>query len=96
VGILACIEGLAALIRVTGDPEKAARLLGTADVLRTKVGAGLNSGQADYDRNLAALHAELAPSVMAAAWEEGTRMSVDEAVAYAGEHAARESTSFNQ
>jgi predicted ATPase/transcriptional regulator with XRE-family HTH domain len=97
VGVLACLEGLAALLRVTGDPERAATLLGAADVLRTKVGAGLHSGdKTDYDRNLAALHAELAPSVMAAAWAGGSRMSVEQAVAYAEEHTARPSPPFDQ
>src|SRR6185437_8382145 len=86
VGVLACLEGLAALLRVTGDPGRAATLLGAADVLRTKVGAGLHSGEkVDYDRNLAAVRAALAPSVMSAAWQEGSRMSVEQAVAYAEE-----------
>jgi predicted ATPase/transcriptional regulator with XRE-family HTH domain len=84
VGIIACLEGLAALDRITGGPERAARLLGAAELLRTKVGAGFHKGdKVDYERNLAALRGQLSPTLLAARWEEGARMSVEDAVAYA-------------
>ncbi|HEY8284222.1 MAG TPA: tetratricopeptide repeat protein [Chloroflexota bacterium] len=84
VGILACIEGLAALARTTGEAERAARLLGAAESLRARVGAGLHGNdKLDYERNLAALRADLPPETLAAAWAEGARMTMEQVVAYA-------------
>ena len=85
VGILACIEGLAALARAAGDPGKAARLWGAAETLRARVGAGLHGNdKLDYGRNLAALQDELPPATLAAAWAEGSLMTAEQVVAYAG------------
>jgi hypothetical protein len=58
--------------------------LGAAESLRARVGAGLHGNdKLDYERNLAALRADLPPETLAAAWAEGARMTMEQVVAYA-------------
>ncbi|HZS87562.1 MAG TPA: tetratricopeptide repeat protein [Chloroflexota bacterium] len=86
VGIVDCLEGLAALARVQGHLERAARLWGATEALRAAVGAALHAADsADHERNVAALRAELEPSLLSAAWAAGRAMTVDQAAAYAGD-----------
>ena len=69
-----------------GQAERAARLLGTAKTALEASNAPLPMGPADqaaYDRYLAATKAQLDSQVFAAAWEEGRRMTLSQAVACA-------------
>jgi non-specific serine/threonine protein kinase len=87
VGIVDCLEGLAALARLQGQPERAARLWGATEALRAAVGAALHAADsADHERNVAALHGELEPAVLSTAWAAGRAMTIDQAVAYAGDN----------
>jgi predicted ATPase len=88
VGIVHCLEGLAALAREQGHLERAARLWGATEALRAAVGAALHvADSADHERNVAALQTQLEPGVLAAAWAAGRAMTLDQAVAYAGDEA---------
>lgn len=73
-----------ALMTVDVAPERAARLLSAAELLRQTIGLNyVPSDQADYERNLARTRAALTDAAFAQAWAEGQAMSVAEAVAYA-------------
>jgi len=82
-GIASALERLAWV--ATGDhPDRAARLLGAAEALRQAIGASLNpSARAEYDRHLAALRERLGEEQFTRAWEQGRKMTADDAVAYA-------------
>ena len=74
--------GLLALER--GVAERAARLLGAADVLREVVGAAWwPSQRARFDEGRAAARAALGEEAFATAWVVGRAMSVEEAAEYA-------------
>jgi hypothetical protein len=70
---------------VPGDDQhrkqRAARLFGAAAALREAIGAPLPPVEhAAYDRSVAALRAALPEAAFAAAWAEGRRMTVDQAI----------------
>ena len=66
------------------QPERAARLFGAAHGLLAAIGAALSvSNQIDYERNLAAVRAQLGDAAFEAAWTEGQAMSFEAAVAEA-------------
>jgi hypothetical protein len=79
-GIVWCIEGLAVVAALQGDTLRAARLGGAAQTQRKIIGATLSA----YDelRLSAALLGKLS-ATEPAAWAEGHRMTVDQAVAHA-------------
>jgi predicted ATPase len=69
-----------------GDPGRAARLLGAAEELRIVLGGHLTGLElAQHERALSLLSAALAPDALAAAWEAGRRLSLDDAAALAGQ-----------
>ncbi len=79
-GIAECVAGIAVL-EAEPAPERATRLLAAAMATVESMGSRLSSSnQGEYDRALAAIHARLDESAFNAAWEEGTRMTLDEAV----------------
>jgi len=64
--------------------ERAARLFGAAEALRAAAGVPLTPfDRADYDRDVAAIQAQLDNAALKAAWVEGRAMSLEQAVAYA-------------
>jgi hypothetical protein len=64
--------------------ERAARLLGAAAPLRHDVGWYLNAAdRVDYDRNLAAVRAQLDEATFTTAWEVGRAMTLEQAIAEA-------------
>jgi DNA-binding NarL/FixJ family response regulator len=67
-----------------GEPERAARLLGAADVLiearRHTLG---DIDQADYELIVTTTKAQLDEETWQKAWEEGRFMTVEQAIAYA-------------
>ena len=67
---------------VQEKPGRATRLFGAAEVIREAVGAGPLPPylQSMYDRNVAEVCAELDEETLAAAWAEGRKMSIEEAI----------------
>ena len=66
------------------EPARAARLFGAAEALRQIMGAPLPpSDRAEYERNVAAVRAQLGEEMFAAAWAEGRAMTMEQAVEYA-------------
>ncbi len=79
---LRVLDSLAALAFARGLPNRAARLLGTADGVReTTERPVLHRSDAAVRTALAALRAALADPVLSAHWQAGRRMSLGEAVA---------------
>ncbi len=82
--IAQCLEGLAAVAGTSGTAERAARLLGAADALRTAIGAPLPPARReDYHRCVDAVREALGDSTFSAAWKRGMEMTVAQAIAYA-------------
>jgi predicted ATPase/class 3 adenylate cyclase len=82
--IAMCLEGLAHVAGAEGQPERVVRLYGAAEVLREAIDTPLpTSDRADYDRSVSAARAELGEETFAKAWEEGRKMMMEEAIAYA-------------
>jgi non-specific serine/threonine protein kinase len=78
------LEGMADLSSATGDPERAARLIGWADTARRKLeDIRPRLEQADVDKIIAACLAKMGEVAFSDACNEGKKMSPDEAVAYA-------------
>jgi predicted ATPase/class 3 adenylate cyclase len=73
-----------------GQGERAARLWGAAEALRKSIGATLHgTDRPDYDRSVAASHAQLGEAEWEAAFAQGMAMSPEEAAEYAlgeGDH----------
>jgi len=93
-GIAECLEGLAEEDRGTapcrdqtpsqGQPERAARLLGAAEALRTRIGAPLPPHRRpEYETHRAALRVTLGEAAYTAAWSAGRALTWEEAVAEA-------------
>jgi hypothetical protein len=84
------LECIAFIACERSQPVLAVRLLAAADSVRAATDAPMASFERDeYDRVLASLRAELTPEAFAAAWDEGSSMTKDEAVA-AGLEAAQQ------
>ncbi len=77
------VAALSEAMRVRGQIQPAMRLAGAAaafeDMERTQQANALFH----YNRTLAAARARLSDPALAAAWAEGQRMTLDQAVAYA-------------
>jgi predicted ATPase/class 3 adenylate cyclase/DNA-binding NarL/FixJ family response regulator len=83
-GIPDALECLADLALKAGDHREAARLFGTADAIRQRIGVvRFKIYDSDYENSLAALRDAMGEQDFAAAWVEGTALSTDEAIAYA-------------
>ena len=85
IGIVFTVEGLASLALLQERPQQAVRLVAWADMIRETV---INNPrppaeQADMDRELAKVCAQLGDAAFTAAQSAGRRMSMDEAIAYA-------------
>ena len=81
---VACMEGLARVSVMRGDPVKAARLLGASAALRDEVGTPLSPIiQADHDHTTNAARKALGVEAFEAAWAVGHAMPFEEAIAYA-------------
>jgi predicted ATPase/class 3 adenylate cyclase len=83
-GLAACLEGLAGLSEAMGQPERAARLFGIASALRAPTHVPpLPLDRASYERTVARVRATLEEDIFSTAWEEGRRMTLEQAVEYA-------------
>jgi hypothetical protein len=80
------LEGLAGVAGAQGQAERAARLWGAAEALRVAVGAPSSPTEcAHYESYRHTARAHLDEASYAVAWAEGHAMTVEQAVAYAGE-----------
>ena len=78
------MEGLASLAVQQGRPARVVRLFAWADVTREALeDTRPPVEQADVDRDLAAIHAQLDDATFEAEQEAGRKMTIDEAIAYA-------------
>jgi hypothetical protein len=74
-------EELALIIGLTGDASRAARLLGTSEMLREQMGLVVQpTDMADYQRLLAAIRARVDEETFAAAWAVGKGMSLEQLI----------------
>jgi Tetratricopeptide repeat len=79
-----CLERLAGVAVATGDPERAARLFGTADAVREAIGAPMPAYfRTLYERDLAVTRARLDEESFRAAWQEGRSMPPQKAISTA-------------
>ncbi len=86
---LVTLEGIAFTAQKMNDPFKAARLLSACDTIRAKMKLRrIGYHQADCDDYLATIRSLLDSAQFASAWDEGSRLSIDDAVAYAIEPSA--------
>jgi tetratricopeptide (TPR) repeat protein len=81
IGIVFNLEGVAGLFVAMGKPESAARVLGWADATRKRINdTRPRLEQADVDKIIAACLAKMGEAAFAEAYEEGQKMTMDEAV----------------
>lgn len=82
--IASCLAGLAAVAAAMNDSQRSARLFGMADALLETSGVTLGpADRGEYEHNAAALRAQMGDAAADAAWAEGRRLSLGEAVALA-------------
>ena len=85
-GVIDCLTGLAGVVGRAGQPERAARLLGSMEAAREAIRIGSTVSYADrleYDRYESAVRAQLDETSFTAAWAEGRTMTLEQAVGYA-------------
>lgn len=84
IGVVFSLEGMAELCVATNKPAVAARLIGWADATREKINDTRPPlEQADVDKIIAACIMKMGEVAFSDAYDEGQKMSLDEAVAYA-------------
>ena len=82
--VAVCLAGLAQVQTSTGQPKRAARVLGAADALLETSGARLNwHDKLYYDDSIKTIRDRLDQVTFAAAWAEGRVMQTEQAIAYA-------------
>ncbi len=78
------LEGCASLAQGQEQPQRAVRLYGASDGLRTAIGVPLPPDRRDeVDQDLAALRATLGEVAFDSAWSQGRAMSWEQAIEYA-------------
>ncbi len=83
-GIAFCLERMAEVAIEKHQAEKAARIFGAAESMRASLRSKIDPvDQPEYERNLASLRAELGEGKFNVAWEEGQKMTLEQAVDYA-------------
>ena len=84
IGVVYSLEGMAGYILVADKPIVAARLIGWADAMRQKISdMRPRLEQAEVDKIIAACLAGMGEVAFSDAYDEGKKMTLDEAVAYA-------------
>jgi predicted ATPase/class 3 adenylate cyclase/DNA-binding CsgD family transcriptional regulator len=79
------LEELASVVVAQGEPTWAAQLWGAAEALRESLGTPMPPVmRADYERSVAAARAQLGEQAFAAAWAEGRKMTLEQALAAKG------------
>jgi len=83
IGVVFNLEGMGGLSVAVGKPEVAAHLIGWADMVREKLSDPRPPlEQADVDKIITACLAKMGEVAFSDAYEEGQKMTLDEAVAY--------------
>jgi len=73
------LEGLAAVVAAQGELPWAARLWGTAEVLRDGMGTPIPPAyRADYERSVTTARSQLGEQAFAAAWAEGRALTLEQ------------------
>ena len=89
LGLLECIEGVAAAAAASGRAIQAARLLGAAEALAREERLVLESvSRLVHDRALEAIRASLDEGLLSGEWSAGAKLDADEAAAEAAGVAA--------
>lgn len=84
MGIAEGLEGLAAVFAVTYRADRTARLAAAADVIRdTIVARALPLDEATFQEYVQQARKEISPETWNVAWDEGSRMTTEEAIALA-------------
>jgi tetratricopeptide (TPR) repeat protein len=84
IGVVYTIEGLAALHLNQGQAERAVQLFAWADAMREKLGDHRPPvEQTDIDKDITVCLSRMGEAAFSAAYDEGKKMSLEEAVAYA-------------
>jgi non-specific serine/threonine protein kinase len=84
LSIANCLVGLAGVLAILGQGQRAAQLFGAAEALRDTLGAQIQPGdRPDYEANLAFIRSELDESTFEAAWNQGRAMPLERLVASA-------------
>ncbi len=84
LSIASCLVGLAGILGVLGEPQRAVRLFGAAEALRDNLGAQIQpADRLDYESNLAVSRAQLEPAIFETTWAEGRALSLEQAAASA-------------
>jgi hypothetical protein len=84
-----CLEGIAAVC-VRDNPEQTGRLFAAADTLRTAVDVPLTEiERTDYDHAVSSLRTAMGEPAFDAAWQAGSALSVEAAIAEASDLAGR-------
>jgi predicted ATPase/DNA-binding SARP family transcriptional activator len=82
IGAVFALEGMASLYVETGKPQYAARLIGLADTIREKISDRRPLlEQVDVDKTIAACLIKMGEAAFSDAYDQGTRMTLAEAVA---------------
>jgi len=77
------LEQLAYFARAQSQARRAVRLLGAAEALRESINVPIVDDITKYDYEVAALRSQMDEETFAAAWAEGKKMTLDEAVIFA-------------
>jgi predicted ATPase/DNA-binding CsgD family transcriptional regulator len=78
------LADLAGPVGMTGLPEQAARLFGAWEAAMERMGAAPQpADMPDFERNIAAVRAQLDPEIFQAAWANGRALSLEQAVEFA-------------
>ena len=84
IGVVFTLEGIAEAFVAIHKPQHAARIIGWADATREKIeDTRPPLEQADVDKIIAACVAKMGEVAFSDAYDEGQKMTLDEAVAYA-------------
>jgi tetratricopeptide (TPR) repeat protein len=90
-GIAFCLERLAEVAIGKHEAEKAARIFGAAESMRVWLRSKIDPvDKPEYELNVASLRAELGEDKFNTAWEEGQKMTLEQAVDYALEELGSE------
>ncbi len=83
MGLVDALEVLARVVADQGSPKEAVRLWAAADSQRIELGYQFSTDRAANEAAVAKAKKALAPDDFKTVWEEGTKLSMDEAIAYA-------------
>ncbi|HEX5912998.1 MAG TPA: tetratricopeptide repeat protein, partial [Rubrobacter sp.] len=83
-GVAECLEGLSGVAGARGKASRAVRLWAAAEAIRKEIGAPLPPGHRPLHAiHLTAARSQLDDAALAAAWDEGRSMTLEEAIDFA-------------